>query len=581
MATMVPVEFDPFADGAAGPPTSGTAKLMPVDHDPFAQAPLPTDQHAGMSHTSSPQVTKEGAPFFDRALGGLESGLLEANKLAAQFGVWLGHPHDREDLAEAVRLQQEHEAKVREMAPSGLDAGHMLGEAVNPLNFIGPSLAVRGAGTAANALRGALGGAQGGLMTPSEGTDNLGQKARQAGFGAAGGAALGSAIPVMADQARMLVDEGVRLTPGMKVSWLRRPEEAARSLPITGQAIGAAERTAGDDFNRAIYNRILKPIGEKYDPKEPIGYDGINNLRDRLSDAYDRALTGTTFIANPAGTIPHGLTQGHLAELNNILALLTRERRDQFNAIINQFYEQRVPANRLMDGETFKRVESELSHQSRRFIKSEDPDQQALGEAIGEVADLLRDAHMVQNPAKAAELQAVNHAYRLYVTAERGAGRRTTSDGVMTPADFMAGLKAMDSSVRKNRFARGKLEMQDLARAANSVMTPHLGSSGTAERSFVIDAAKLASLGGAAAGAHYAGVPSEDIGTFLAALAAGSVPYMRLPAGLPTANLGSRLGGAIDPVLQALTPSAGSVAAQQGGGSPIPPALRGVIPGNQ
>lgn len=549
---------DDAAPDAPSPP-------LPPGYTASVSPPLPpgySDNHAGMSHFAPAQIDKPGAPWQERFVGGVQSGVLEANKLAAQFGLWLGHPHDKEDLDAAIQLQNEHEAKVKEMAPSGPDVAHIAGEAAGPLNFIpGPARAIEFGGTAGNVLRGAVKGMQGALTTPSQGADNLRQKGTQLLSGAAGGAVLGGAIPEMTPEAKKLVNEGVRLTPGMKVPWLRKPEEAARSLPITGQAIGSAERTARDDFNRAIYNRVLKPIGEKYDPKAPVGYEGIDKTRDKISAAYDKALNGTTFIANPPGQIPHGLQQGDLHDLNNILALMTQERRQQFDSIVNQFYTQRVPANRLMDGETFKRVESELSAQGRKFHRADDPDQRAVGEAVDEVVSLLRDAHATQNPAKAAELQAANRAYRLYVIAERGAGGRPTSNGVMTPSDFLTALKSMDSSVRKNRFSRGALEMQDLATAGNTVMTPHLGSSGTAERSFVIDAAELMAGAG---GAHYFGIPSADIGAFIAGLAGAGVPYWRRGVQGATANLGSKIGGAVAPVVQGAAPAAGNLAAQAG-----------------
>jgi hypothetical protein len=497
--------------------------------------------------------------MFHRFVGGMESGLLEANKLAAQFGLWLGHPNDKEDLETADRLQKEYEAAVEAETKAGAPTWpRVAGEIADPLNFIPTERALGGAGWLANVGRGALGGMKGALFTPSTGTDEGREKLKQVAEGAAAGGVLGGAIPDMTPEAKLLTNEGVRLTPGMKVSPLRRPEEAARSLPIMGQAIGNAERVARDDLNRAIYNRVLEPIGQTYG-SGPVGNAGVDSVRARLTVAYDRALQGTRFLARPPGQVPFGLNPSNLADLNNILALMTRERRQQFNQIINQFYGQRVPANGIMDGETFKRVESELSEHARRFLRSNDPDQHAVGEAVDEVVSLLRDAHAVQNPQKAAELQRVNRAFRRYIVLERGALTRTTSNGVMTPSDFLSSLRATDSSVRRNRFARGRADMQDLAQAANTVMTPHLGQSGTAERSFMID---MAALGAGGYGAHYMGVPPDRIGEFIAGLVAGSTPYLRRSTQGATANIGSRAAAALAPGIQAAAPAAGVVVAQ-------------------
>ena len=536
----------------------------PVGADPWAVVktePLPTQAHEGMSHTPPPSMSSQAQRF----IGGVESGALEANKLAAQFGLWLGHPHDTEDLAEAVRLQNEHEEKVRAMAPPGrTDWPHIAGEAVNPLNFIaGPESAVRGASVIPRVLRGVFSGARGALTAPSEGTDNLGQKLKQVERGAVAGGLTSGAIPNMSDDARLLVNEGVRLTPGQRGGFaFRKPEEAATSVPITDLFIAHAEHVARQDFNRAFYNRVLAPIGEKYGPNQPIGHEGVDELRRRLGAAYDRALEGTTFIANPAGMTPYGLSQAHLNELNDILSLMTTENRQQFNSIVNRFYTQRVPANRLMDGETFKRVESELGEKARSFLKTENMDDQSVGEALEEVRFLLREAHAVQNPRKAAELQAVNKAYSRYAVVERGARQRAGSDGLMTPQDALSALSAMDSSVRKNRFARGVLDMQDLARAGNKVLSSRLRNSGTADRLLWSDAAKL--LLGTSAG-HAAGLSEQQIAGALAGLTVAGLPYIRLPAGLPTANIGSRIAAGVDRGLQAAAPATGNLAAQTAG----------------
>jgi len=533
---------------------------VPAEAHTEGWADVPSAAHEGMSHTTPSRVVKEGAPIADRFVGGVESGLLEGNKLSAMFGNWLGGiPHSKEDLDLAVKIQNEHEAKVKAMAPSGLDAAHMLGEIADPLNYIGPAGAIKGATTGARILRGVIGGAQGGLLSPTQGTDIGNEKLKQATAGAVTGGVMGGAIPEMSPEAKLLVNEGVRLTPGQKAGpFIRRIEEGAQSVPVTGHFIRGAEKAARDDFNRAIYNRVLEPVGEKYETSGPIGNEGIASLRDKLGAAYDRAIRGTTFKVNLADQTPVGLTPDDLGDLHKILGLMTTERREQFNKIISQRFTERLSADGAMDAATFKEVEGELRGLARRYSRSDDLDQAHVGDAIDETVDLLRESLMRQNPTKAAELQAANRAYSRYVAAETGARRRLGSDGVMTPQDFLGGLSAMDASVRKNRFARGVLDMQDLARAGNKVLSSTLPNSGTADRLLLRDAA-LTSLG--AGGAHYAGIPEGQIAEALMALFGSSVPYMRVRPNPYTANFGSKIAGAIDPALQRLVPGAGQVVA--------------------
>ena len=80
------------------------------DQHQAAPAPFPTDPHAGMAHTEPAMPDLPGAPGWQRMLGGAYGAVLEANKLISQGAAAVSLPQSKEDLAEAVRIQNEHQA---------------------------------------------------------------------------------------------------------------------------------------------------------------------------------------------------------------------------------------------------------------------------------------------------------------------------------------------------------------------------------------------------------------------------------------------------------------------------------------
>ncbi len=404
------------------------------------------------------------------------------------------------------------EKGIKESSPKGTDWWRLGGSVANPLLYAAPEGAMPAeAGRVAAAV---MGGMRSAALQPAvQGSDFLGEKGRQLAEGAAaGGVAHGVAGGVakavageLRPAAQLLVDEGVRLTPGQQLGGVpRRAEEAAKSLPILGTAIRHGEEIAKKDFNLAAYNRVLAPLGVKYEGSE-IGNKGIKALREKLSGAYDSALHDVTFRADPKFALD-------LHQLDSMVTELPDEMAQQFRKLLANRVIKRLEPTGTMSGETFKQVEDELEKFATRYQSSTDAAQRDLGDAVEQMNALLRENLARTNPAKAAELKKVNAAWAMFARLRKAAATRATSDGVFSPADLLATTRAADKRVDKGAFAEGDALLQDLAAAGHSVISNKMSETLTPER-------LMWDFGGGALLGHELslGVP--------AGLAAAAIPY--------------------------------------------------------
>lgn len=123
-----------------------------------------------------------------------------------------------------------------------------------------------------------------------------------------------------------------------------------------------------------------------------------------MSQAYDRALTGTRVWADPA----------YQADMQNLWSLVSEmppTHVTQFRNIYQNRVLKRLGPQGNMDGDTFKQVESELTHLANGFRGSRDMADQQLGTALREVNHSLREALERSNPGKRAEIAAANRGY--------------------------------------------------------------------------------------------------------------------------------------------------------------------------
>lgn len=329
-------------------------------------------------------------------------------------------------------------------------------------------------------------------------------------------------VPVTPSPAKLLMDEGVRLTPGQLAGGVARSiENKATSIPLTGDAIIAAQRRSIEDFNKAGYNRALAPIGEKYTGNET-GYEGIKQVREKLSDAYNKVLSKVNFAKDVDFDYD-------LADILSRVKEIPPDQATQFEAILNNRVLKRLEPDGTLTGNKFKDVESELTTKADGFHKDRDQAVRELGDLVDDLNGALRANLVRANPDQAKELQAANRGWAMFARLRRAASNRATSGGVFTPGDLLSAAKMGDNRPGRGAFAQGEALMQDLGWAGQQVLPNTYPESGTAGRMM---------LGAGALGAAELLHRPE----LLAALGGGMLPYtrpavavlnkaMKLPAG--------------------------------------------------
>lgn len=386
-----------------------------------------------------------------------------------------------------------------------------------------------------------VGAGQGLLTGLGYGEGNLIERAPGAALSTAVGAGAGvvgqSAVdrltrgalnPRNTSAARRLSREGVELTPGQMVAEiplvgpaLRTLEEGASTIPLAGAAISGARDRSVTTFNRAAINRALAPIGEAMPtnlraftrPNAPeAGYEAVERAQGLVSRAYDRALEGVQAKPDPA----------FYDELAAVTLRLSEEAPEpivaQFGNILqNRAFRNMEFADSPLNGQQFKRADSEIGALAREQRISNDPANRALARALDDTREVLRSLVARQNPEKAPQINAANQAFANLVRIQEAAGSTASqaAEGVFSPTQL--GVAAARGQTRGARATNRPL-MQDLASAGRGVLNSRLGDSGTATRGAVT------ALASGAAGAGTVVNPAVAIPTIVGVSALYSRP---------------------------------------------------------
>jgi hypothetical protein len=360
-----------------------------------------------------------------------------------------------------------------------------------------------------------IGAATGALTTPVTGGDDFWtQKAIQTGIGAGAGAAGEAVIGGLGAlgrnagraDVRALQAEGVEPTIGQAMGGMAsRTEEKLGSIPLLGDAIGAARQRAQDQWILAAERRAME--GLPGDVTE-IGQRGIQQMQNMANRAYREAEQlapggillnrpqGTATLAGP-GTQP--ITAGQeIMQLTQNMRYATGDARRAFSQFMRDKFGPRLGRAQGFDPVNFKELDSELS---TAIAKSEGQAQ----DAFRELRNILRSAAADQNPAYAQALNVADRAYANLVRLEAAANRTAAKEGVFTPGQLQLAAKYSDRSVRHRQAAAGEAPMQDIANLGQRVLGDRVPTSGTTERAMtaglagggaLVDPLTTAMLGG-------------------------------------------------------------------------------------
>lgn len=491
---------------------------------PYGDNSRSTDQQVGGFNLREPNATDtagayatastEQIPFADEAATGL-SAMLSGR----------GYSDERQRVLEQRDRMNQTDRGAR--VAGGL-TGFGLGLAAPGGRFIanGPSAAYRASRAAA------VGAGYGALYGAGAAEGGVGERAQAGAMGAGLGLASGGLLQGAADRfsrvassatpsaARVLSREGVDLTPGQMMSGVpvvgniaRGLEEGASSIPVVGAPIAAARERSIETFNRAALNRALAPIGETMPRGTNAGYAAVETAQDALGRAYDEVLPRVR------ANLDQPLYDEFSAILNRAASEMPEDMTRQLAAVAqNRVFRGIEDAAGEIDGQQFKRIESELGALARNYRTANDPAARSFGQSVEDMRTAVRDMIARQNPAEAQRIGNINRGYANLVRVEDAAGSSASqaAEGVFSPTQL--GMAAGRGAARSAR-GRGGALMQDLASAGRSVLPSRVGDSGTATRG---------ALTGLVAGAGAAINPGVALPTAIGAAAVYSRPVQTL-----------------------------------------------------
>jgi hypothetical protein len=298
------------------------------------------------------------------------------------------------------------------------------------------------------------------------------------------------------DAARRMMDQGVQPTIGQAADQgtfvgrnIRNIEERAQSIPVIGDLISRGRNRAVEEGMRgstrfsdeALANYRNVP-GVNQLPPKAVGNELLKVINENASAVYDDALAR-------AGNVP---VRGDLPAINGVnisqLAVAEAGSRGVDDAAIQRFIETTIKpkiANGVIDGQSWKNVDSQLGKLAAQFRASADGDKRLLGETYQQLQIFWREwLEKNVGPDISGQIAAANTAWAKMLPLEKAAamsGARKKA-GTFSGEQLQSAVAALDRS----RFDRAsRYNPNDVARYANDaaeVLGNTVPDSGTAGR---------------------------------------------------------------------------------------------------
>lgn len=271
--------------------------------------------------------------------------------------------------------------------------------------------------------------------------------------------------------------EGVSPTVGQAMGGaVNKAEEKLMSVPVFGDMIRRARNMSVDDFQRAAWNRALKPINQKL-PKMNMGRDAVRHVEDAITNKYDKVL-------NKIGAVNlDDKFASEVTDLHGMVNKLPDNVSQKFNNLALDKLKSVVDSDGVMTSTGFKRLESDLTKLSKKLYKSQDAWDSELAPAVRQLRENLRGMLSRQAGVDAKELQKANEAWANFKVLQRAAGGVGAEGGEFSAAQLASAVKASDAS--KGAYARGSALMQDLSDPAKAMLSNKVANSGTVDRALM------------------------------------------------------------------------------------------------
>lgn len=333
----------------------------------------------------------------------------------------------------------------------------------------------------------AAGAAYGGLTTPGD----LGER----GMGAAiegGGAGVGNVLmrtlgrfarPAGVDSPDVtrLREAGIEPTFGQTVGsagpggrQIRRLEEAAMSTPFTGQMVRDRRTEALGQFQEATRRGALPPGAPEQAARS------TDELRQAFKQSYDSVLADPGMRVRDLYDIEDGLLRASEAVPISTDRMQTVQRTMEGLAKRHEYAQGTNPTLKQAHA-----VESELEQMGLRLLRSQDGDQQAMGQVMRNLAQDFGQQWRAQAPPDVVDaIRGIDRQYAAFVPIRQAAKSAPVSmePDEYTPNVFLRALRQTDRTPNKTEFIGGRRPQQDLGRAAEDVLSSRVPDSGTPER---------------------------------------------------------------------------------------------------
>lgn len=430
------------------------------------------------------------------------------NYVADKTGLFVRLPEGGMD--ELVKQQEaDYQSQRAASGETGIDGYRLAGNVLSPANLAIASKLPMAGTLAQRTVQGALGGAGMTAATQPVYGDNFAQeKLKQAATGAIGGAVLpsvtGAVSRFVSPKASLnpnvakLKAEGVTPTIGQTLGGRAASlEEKAQSLPILGDMISRARNNANSQFESAVYNRALAPIGVEL-PKGLAGREAVSFAESAIKSKYDDVL-------NSIGAVQvDDAFNANVGKIDQMVKglMIPKAEKMKFQSALNDV-KQSINKDGYLTSEGYKMLESSLGSDAKKLGISTNIYDSKLSPAVKQLQSELRELLNRQAGSKADELQNANAAWAQFKRIQKAASSLGAEGGSFTPAQFQSAVKSAERS--NSKFAKGNALMQDLGDAGKSVLTGKVPNSGTADRLM---------LGGGALGSYMLNpaIPASLIG---------------------------------------------------------------------
>lgn len=250
-------------------------------------------------------------------------------------------------------------------------------------------------------------------------------------------------------------ERGVPLSVGQTLGIPNLEANAAKVLPLGGDAALAAQRRAFEDLPRAYLDEagkfIKAPALEKgIKPTERFG-----QTQKAFDEAYKKAKADLRVAQDE-------LFDADVAELRASLTNgvdYTKENSKRLLKLLDDTVVRRVRGK--PSGETYKSLDSLLGKRRASFSDKE------LVNGVGEMQRILRDnATRHSDPAAVKVMDDVDTGYSYLIRGEEAAKGAGTPAGDFSPTQLLKAVQKGDISARGRTFARGEARGQEFAEQA-------------------------------------------------------------------------------------------------------------------